>query len=223
MRPKKLILPLIPMIFFLISCSTAPIVKEPQRLREGFNIKTIALIPLHFETEYLEESQEAEEETEPMRPRPQKDAFLTRLLYREMVLNLDVNVIPVEETSSEFNTIVSESPGIGFREVAIKVGEKLGAQAVLVGSLDKYQEREGGEYGVFSPASVAFYVELLSVPEGVLLWQSYYAETQRPLLEDVTSIGKFFKRGGRWLTADELAREGVQDVVSKLKIFLGKG
>ncbi len=92
-----------------------------------------------------------------------------------------------------------------------------------MGSLDKYQEREGGEYGVFSPASVAFYVELLSVPEGVLLWQSYYAETQRPLLEDVTSIGKFFKRGGRWLTADELAREGVQDVVSKLKIFLGKG
>ena len=223
MRRKKLILPLIPIIFFLISCSTAPIVKEPQRLREGFIIKTVALIPLHFETEYVEGSQAAEEEKEPVIPRFQKDVFLTRLLYREMVSNLDVEVIPIEKTSSEFNTIVSESPGAGFREVAIKVGEKLGAQAVLVGSLDKYQEREGGEYGVFSPASVAFYLELLSVPEGVLLWQSYYAETQRPLLEDVTRIGRFFKRGGKWLTADELAREGVQDVVSKLRIFLSKG
>src|SRR3989304_340653 len=79
-----------------------------------------------------------------------------------------------------------------------------------------YMEREGGELGVSSPASVAFGVELLTTANGEMLWESYFAETQKPLFENVIEVCKFFKRKGRWISVDELAKEGVIEVVDNL-------
>jgi len=81
-------------------------------------------------------------------------------------------------------------------------------------------EREGGELGVSSPASVAFGVELLTTANGEMLWENYFAETQKPLFENVAEVGKFFKRKGRWISVDELAKEGVIEVVDNLNKFL---
>ena len=43
----------------------------------------------------------------------------------------------------------------------------------------------------------------------------HFAEEQKPLASDITKIGTFFKRGGGWVTAKELAAEGMDKAVKE--------
>jgi len=36
-----------------------------------------------------------------------------------------------------------------------------------------------------------------------------YAEEQKALTQNLFTMGKFFRRGARWVTVDELAEEGI--------------
>ena len=44
-----------------------------------------------------------------------------------------------------------------------------------------------------------------------------FDETQQPLSENVFRLGTFLKRGGKWITVDQLAQEGVEKVVDDLE------
>ncbi len=101
-------------------------------------------------------------------------------------------------------------------DVVKSMGEKTGAEAVLTGVVTRYEEREGGPLGVKKPASIGFEVNLINTIDGTLLWSGRYAETQKSLAEDLGMIFTFFKRKGKWLTAEELARYGVEDVLKTL-------
>jgi hypothetical protein len=69
---------------------------------------------------------------------------------------------------------------------------------------------------VKSPASVAFVLELWDVKRGDSIWSARFDETQKPLSENLFALGQVGSRGVRWLTAEELAREGVKKAVSDL-------
>ena len=195
---------------FTLSCSVPMqrVEKSPERVaserRLYIKIKRIALIHLTSDKDVL----------------PGKEQYLTDILYNELISKVKIDIATLESSTAQFAELKNENPELSYKDLALKVGSELGCEAVLIGNIYTYMEREGGELGVSSPASVAFNVELLVTSNGEKIWENYFAETQKPLFENVAEVGKFFKRKGRWISVDELAKEGVIEVVDKLNKFL---
>jgi len=95
---------------------------------------------------------------------------------------------------------------------SLRVGREIGAESFIVGTISRYRDRKGST----SPASVVFSLFLIRTRDGKVLWKANFGETQRSLLENLLDISTFFERGGKWLTADELARYGLKDVLKTL-------
>lgn len=108
------------------------------------------------------------------------------------------------------------SPGPVPIDLVRSVGEKTGGDAILTGVVTRYEEREGGPAGISKPASVGFEVRLINAKDGKILWKGDYAETQKSLTEDLSMFFVFFKRGGKWLTAEQLVKYGVSEMLKTL-------
>ena len=103
-----------------------------------------------------------------------------------------------------------------------KIGELVYADAVLTGRVLRYRERVGSEIGVKSPASVAFTLDLIDVQRGDVIWSARFDETQKGLSENILSLGDIRERGIRWLTAEQLAHDGVRKMVNQLQQAIGR-
>ena len=103
-------------------------------------------------------------------------------------------------------------------ELVSKTGKELNVDAILVGFVFRYRERKGYPYSVEKPASVAFDLHLIRVKDGLTIWRGSFDKTQSSLMEDVFQVSSFFSGGGKWVTAKELATEGLPLV---LKTFPG--
>ena len=97
-----------------------------------------------------------------------------------------------------------------------ETGLRLEADAVVVGNIYRFRERVGSDYGAERPASVAFTLAMVRVEDSSVIWSTVFDETQHSLMENLFNIGTFFKRGGKWLTAEQLARYGLQEIVDEL-------
>lgn len=96
-------------------------------------------------------------------------------------------------------------------------GKAVGADIILVPQLIDMRERVGGEAGAISPASVNEDFYLIDTREPVTLLQRvHFAEEQKALTSDMTKIVSFFKRKARWVSAQELAAEGMTKAVEEL-------
>ena len=71
----------------------------------------------------------------------------------------------------------------------------------------RYEERVGGNLGVDKPAGVGFHVHLME--NNVLKRVFTFDEDQQALSENLLNIGKFFRRGAKWLTVEELSRDAI--------------
>lgn len=96
--------------------------------------------------------------------------------------------------------------------VAWRVRESFGAGEVMLGSVLRYREREGGAAGATSPAGVGFQVTVYGVPDGERLWIGRFDEVQTALFGNVFHASRYPGGGTRWLTADELARWGAGEL-----------
>ena len=86
----------------------------------------------------------------------------------------------------------------------------------------RYRERVGSEIGVKSPASVAFTLDLIDVQRGDVIWSSRFDETQKGLSDNILALGDIRERGIRWLTAEQLAQDGVRKMVNQLHQVIGR-
>ena len=100
-----------------------------------------------------------------------------------------------------------------LQRILSDVGRELGAEGIVTGYVYRFREREGGPFAVNKPASVAFEIHLTRVEDGALVWKDAYDRTQRSLMEDLFQASSW-----KWITAEELAAEGMQQV---LKTFPG--
>jgi hypothetical protein len=98
----------------------------------------------------------------------------------------------------------------------VQVGKCLPADYLLVPQVFTWQERQGGDWGVERPAQVILEFYLIDVEQGLVAGRFRYDQQQRSLSEDVLSMPLFFKRGGKWVTAMDLAREGMQQGLEAL-------
>ena len=72
----------------------------------------------------------------------------------------------------------------------------------------RFEERKGGNYSVEKPAGVGFHMHLYE--NNTLKRIFVFDENQQALTENLFSIGKFFSRGGKWITVEALSKEGVE-------------
>lgn len=92
------------------------------------------------------------------------------------------------------------------RNIGYSDGIKKGQMYVNV-LIYRFQERKGGNFAADKPASVSFHMHLMK--DGIVGKIFTYSEEQKALTQNLFTMGKFLKRGARWVTADELAEEGI--------------
>lgn len=150
--------------------------------------------------------------------------YLTISLYDALVLEAsympDVELLPLKKSDTEYDKLRDGKPKTYYKDIAIDVGRILDADSVMVGTISEYSERGGSEWAIESPSTVAFSVEVLSTKDGKVIWETYFTETQKPLFDNLFEIKKFVKRKGKWITADEMAKEGARVIAKRFGRFL---
>ncbi len=91
-----------------------------------------------------------------------------------------------------------------------------GCDGIASGSVARFVERVGGTRGVTHPASVAFELEVRA-PDGSVLWHGRYDETQEDVAGNALSLGRAWRRGFKWVTADALAADGARQLAEELR------
>jgi hypothetical protein len=141
------------------------------------------------------------------------DEILTDHLMSLLKQRKDLEIIPMSQAEGALSDILSsEKGGISERELLVNVGRLLDAEAILTGKVYRFLEREGTGYSVRSPASVAFDVLLIRVSDGETVWSGHYDETQQALFENIYQWDKFIRRKGKWITAEQMAIEGLNQM-----------
>ena len=90
----------------------------------------------------------------------------------------------------------------------VQVGECLKVDYLVVPTLIHWQQRR--------PAAVTMDMFVVDVAGETLLSRAHFEEIQAALSENLLAAPQFFSRGARWLTTEELAREGLAEMVKEL-------
>ena len=136
---------------------------------------------------------------------------VTDLVWNKLKVRPGLQAVPPEQARNVLQTLRVEMPDQSAGEVAPKVAERLGADAVLIGKVAVYQERVGSRLGANPPAVVGFDMKLVA-RDGTVLWEGNYYERQRPMSEDLWG---FIQRRGAFVTADELAEYGAEQLAKE--------
>ncbi len=207
---------LLPLLLLLFSCTLGPgnFYSRHSSDLAARNIRRIAIFPLDPIPLRVKSKPPYSPSPSAGRKAGEKETpfILSNFLYSTMSSLPQWQIVSDREVR-EVGTMDSRgSEGVRAK----KLGELVYADAVIFGRILRYRERVGKEWGVKSPASVAFVLDLWDVKRGDLIWSGRFDETQKPLSENIFAIGEFTQRGVRWLKAEELAREGIKKAVNQL-------
>lgn len=143
------------------------------------------------------------------------DALLASVLAKE-----SKNSFHSRESALKCSRTVTAQAGRSNNIAALRtwsaIGRCMGVDLLIVPQLLEYREREGGDYGVINPAKVVMDTFVLDVRNESLISRSRFDETQSSLASNLLEADKFFKRHGKWITAHDLAREGMEKAVKEL-------
>jgi hypothetical protein len=98
----------------------------------------------------------------------------------------------------------------------VQVGRCVPADYLLVPQLVHWQTRDGGAMGASRPAAVVMDLYVVDVDNASIVSRYHFDETQASLSENLLDLGTFFSRGAKWLTARELAAEGLRQGIKEL-------
>lgn len=134
-------------------------------------------------------------------------------LFLEKLQNIkEIEILPQDKVDGIYKRINTESLKMTLSTIICKTGKELDADVVAVGYVFRYAERIGYDYSAEKPASVAFEINLINPKDGNIIWKNVFDKTQKSLMEDVFQIASFYKGGGKWLTARELAKQGMNQI-----------
>ncbi len=145
----------------------------------------------------------------------------------EALLTFDENMLRiVRESSTRQVDPIPAGPGVdpsarraaGYNsalEYWVSVGKQAGVELLIVPQILNWEERQGSAAGVVSSAAIDVNYYLINIKENSLIQRSHFEEKQLPLASNLLDIGTFLKRGGKWLTAQELADESVQKMIEE--------
>jgi hypothetical protein len=150
---------------------------------------------------------------------------MTGILFDRLVADKRYELVSPGQAKGVIANIVSSDQKTGLDPIKIwqEVGEKFGADAVMVGYIFRWREREGSDYAVNRPASVAFDLHLVRPADGAILWRGKFDKSQQALSENLLDADTFFQGGGRWMTAEKLAMIGLKKLLADMPKPTGKG
>jgi hypothetical protein len=153
-------------------------------------------------------------------PLQQNDApeMLAKQIYSAMASLPNWQIV----ADSEVQQVEQMKPAVTGPARLRQIGEMVFADAVIVGRLQRFRERVGDDWGVKSPASVAFVLDLVDVRRGDVIWSARFDETQKALSENIFALGDISQRGVRWLSAEQLTLNGVKKAVGQLHQILAR-
>jgi hypothetical protein len=210
------------MTLCILGCTSNPATQSPEA-EPTLDIHTIAVLPF----EKGVGSDDSDDVDSSMRRCPLcgaifqggpiedgADTYMTERVVKWMGENTSYTLIPPGMVEGVRSQMLSEEPGMPARRLIEEAGKRLEADAVLYGVIYRFQQRVGTSLSVDTPASVAFDIHLVRVADGQVIWVGHFDETQQSLSDNLFRLGAFVKRGGEWLTAEELASFGLNDVMS---------
>jgi len=143
--------------------------------------------------------------------------FITGVVSEDAMEKLTNHLVSNLKSQKNYNIVTlnltGEEQTIYDRNLIVEKGRENNADAVILGYVYRYIERVGTRYSVKSPASVAFGFHLLSVKNGRILWSAHFDETQHSLSEILFNLKAFIKRKASWITADEMATSGLEEIL----------
>ena len=203
-------------IVFLSACSTQQ--PAPQETAQPFNFKRLLVLPVEDMARAYGENVTVQcllcsNVLITGKVVEGADVVLTGHLEGLLRKKKDFEMIPSSQGQGALSDILSgDATELPERELLAKIGLALDADAVLAGKVYRFIERNGTNFSVSSPASVAFDMILIRVTDGRTMWSGHFDETQRSLFENIYKLNTFVKRGGRWVTAEQLAIEGLNNM-----------
>lgn len=149
---------------------------------------------------------------------PEAEVVLTDMLFEKLKAKPNIILLTSGQSKGLWADASAELIRMPYVRILQRIGEKSGTDAVLYGRIFRYEERVGKIYSVQTPASVAFDLHLVRTSDGAIIWKGRFDETQASLMENILKLPAYFKRGFKWLTAGELAREGVEEVMESFPL-----
>jgi hypothetical protein len=143
-------------------------------------------------------------------------AALVAGYFSDALLAQGVVVITPNDLEVAFAGQGRAVPRLSARAAAERAAKDFGATSVVIGRVTRWREREGSAAGATTPASVAFEVSLHEAPLGRRLWTGRFDETQRSMTESILRARQYPGGGTRWLSTEEFARWGAQEIVKSM-------
>jgi hypothetical protein len=149
---------------------------------------------------------------------PGSQNTLTRLLQEKMEAIGTFKMLPLEKMEEALSQRDKKEFEEKLIPLSIQLGKELSVNFMIVGHLFRFEERIGSAIGATKPASVGFDIHLFRLRDGIEVWRGSFDETQRPLSENLFKIGSFLRRKASWLTAEELASVGMDEMLKRLPV-----
>jgi len=169
---------------------------------ESRRIRRIAVLPPETSTAAKQPSSQLDDASE----------MLAKQIYSAMASLPNWQVVAETEVQQVEQMKPATTGAVRLRQV----GEMVFADAVMVGRVQRFRQRVGDDWGVKTPASVAFVLDLIDVRRGDVIWSARFDETQKALSENIFAWGDISQRGVRWLSAEQLTLDGVKKAVGQL-------
>ena len=123
---------------------------------------------------------------------------------------------PLPDAYACQNSVKERNEKLSALDYWLAVGQCLDVDVLLVPQIIYWQERDGGDMGAQRPASVTLDMYLVNINQERLISRYHFDETQESLTSNLLDIDKFVERSGKWLSARDLAAEGMRRGVKEL-------
>lgn len=202
----------------ILGCTTS----EPTRQRT-VGIETLLVLPFNMATQHYEVGTtvrcfECDVTVQTGSIESGADEFMNRELGALLKEKTPYLAIPLRTVEG----ISSKNPSLDLRgadrRLIVQIGKSVHADAVVRGTIYRFEQRVGNSLSVNTPASVAFGMELIRVADSRVIWNRAFDETQRSIDQDLFKLGSFLKRGGKWLTVEELAAAGLHETMTSFPL-----
>ena len=205
-------------LFVLVSCAAPQGGFSPDKTLEG--VETILIMPfqdlhaiyggkIHIDCAFCKRRHVVADVPEGTAE------FMTELLIKLLMNDKAYRFVFPDQTNEMLPNLQADQNGVvRMAELVAAFGNEKEVDAILMGYLFQFKERVGTSYSVESPASVSFSLFLVRAADGQIVWRGVFEETQQALSENILKIGAFIKRKARWITAREMAVEGLEYLIS---------